>query len=189
MGRRPGAGSPPQCSGRHAAQPSLAGLRLVPVPGVQLCACTAANVNELQTLIMSVLPVRYPKSFYKSILSDPRLCRYARSDGRLVAAIVLQREGGKRRQPPSDMTVMLICVLAAYRRQGIGSLLLADMAETVCNEPDLAAGVEGLGLHVHVANSEARAFYGAIGFRSVERVEGYFPHLLPPDGLKLRLEL
>jgi ribosomal protein S18 acetylase RimI-like enzyme len=155
-------------------------------PGVQLCTCTAADIGELQMLSTSVLPVRYPKSFYESILADTRLCRYARCDGKLVGAIVMTWVRNQQHQQENQMGVALICVLAPYRRQGIGTLLLADMAHRIRTEPDLAAKIDEIYLHVHVANAEARAFYRSMGFEAVERLNGYYPHLKPTAALKLR---
>jgi ribosomal protein S18 acetylase RimI-like enzyme len=152
-------------------------------------ACSASSIDALRLLNMSLFPVQYPKSFYRGILKDPRLCHYARCDDTLVGAIVVQRERDKKRQPTTCMEVALIGVLALYRRRGIGRQLMAEVTWVLRTEVDLAAEIRSICLHVHVVNTEAQSFYASLGFTVAGEVDGYYPRLSPTTALKLRLAL
>lgn len=63
----------------------------------------------------------------------------------------------------------LLAVDPAHRRRGIGRRLLTWLEESA-----LTAGTFRIGLELRALNEAARAFYGALGYRELERVPGYY---------------
>ena len=65
--------------------------------------------------------------------------------------------------------LLLLAVLPAYRRCGIGSSLL-QWLEKSC----LTAGIRHVGLEVRAGNRVAREFYARAGYRYMGHVSGYY---------------
>jgi ribosomal protein S18 acetylase RimI-like enzyme len=63
----------------------------------------------------------------------------------------------------------LLAVDPAHRRRGVGRRLLQWLEETA-----LTAGTFVVGLEVRAGNEAARAFYCALGYRELGRIEGYY---------------
>ena len=63
----------------------------------------------------------------------------------------------------------LLAVDPAHRRQGVARKLIAWLEETA-----LTAGTFIVGLELRATNEIALAFYGALGYRELGRVSGYY---------------
>lgn len=66
--------------------------------GVEFCPCgTAACFEELRTLNEGLLPtMRFPKSLYRALRQEPRLCWLARSGGVAIGAMAARIETDRR---------------------------------------------------------------------------------------------
>ena len=65
--------------------------------------------------------------------------------------------------------LVLMAVTPAFRRRGIGRQLLAWLIESA-----QVAGMASLHLELRAGNTEALAFYGALGFSPTLRMSGYY---------------
>jgi [ribosomal protein S18]-alanine N-acetyltransferase len=63
----------------------------------------------------------------------------------------------------------LLAVAPAHRRRGIARRLVAWLEETA-----LTAGTFIIGLELRAGNDAARAFYGALGYREIGQIPGYY---------------
>lgn len=79
---------------------------------------------------------------------------------------------------------MTLGVLAAYRQLGLGSAILRAILQDA-----RARGTAAIGLHVHVSNTGARAFYEHRGFHVHGTVHNYYRRISPNAALLLQLDL
>lgn len=63
----------------------------------------------------------------------------------------------------------LLAVDPAHRRRGVARRIMTWLEETA-----LTAGTFIVGLELRASNQEAFAFYGALGYRELGRVSGYY---------------
>jgi ribosomal-protein-alanine N-acetyltransferase len=63
----------------------------------------------------------------------------------------------------------LLAVDTAHRRRGVARRIMTWLEETA-----LTAGTFIVGLELRATNQEAFAFYGALGYRELGRVSGYY---------------
>ena len=87
---------------------------------VRLGSLTKDNVNQLKKLAYAVFPIQYSSNFYQKLLAekDENLIRLAYVSDNVVGALATRIE------PDNKVHIMILGVLFAYRRQGIGKLLL-----------------------------------------------------------------
>jgi ribosomal-protein-alanine acetyltransferase len=78
--------------------------------------------------------------------------------------------------------LLLFAVVAANRRQGVGSALLSWLEKTA-----LTAGTGLIYLEARMRNTEARAFYQKHGYREIARVRGMYRGV--EDGVRLAKDL
>ena len=69
----------------------------------------------------------------------------------------------------SDAHLHLLAVEAKHRRQGVGRAML-DWLEKSCR----VAGMQAIRLELRAGNRGAQAFYAALGYEPVGRIEGYY---------------
>src|SRR5262245_2261265 len=65
--------------------------------------------------------------------------------------------------------LLLLAVRDSYRRQGIGTALIAWFERTA-----LVAGIGVIRLEARLSNHDARAFYRHLGYEEVTTVRGYY---------------
>lgn len=104
---------------------------------------------------------------YGSRIADAgRVVLIAEADGGLVGFVdvLLERheDEGTYHQPGIEGYVEELIVSASYRRRGVATALMVA-AEAWVGE----SGGHALFLDAHITNAEARAFYGAIGYREL----------------------
>jgi ribosomal protein S18 acetylase RimI-like enzyme len=91
-------------------------------------------------------------------------CRGLLLPAKVVGTVTLARRG----EPPEARPVVhWLCVSPAYRRQGVGKMLLTALEGTVWD-----AGERQVWLETHVAWAEALRLYEALGYVRVEPAEG-----------------
>jgi ribosomal-protein-alanine N-acetyltransferase len=97
-------------------------------------------------------------------------------DGNRLAGFILAQYGDE------SVHIALLGVAREYRRQGIGRRLVQWVEETAT-----VAGLFLVRLEVRVVKRDARFFYGSLGYRETDRVEGYYSGL--EDAIKLSRDL
>jgi ribosomal-protein-alanine N-acetyltransferase len=89
--------------------------------------------------------------------------------------VVMARDGasslgfGIMKYHDDEAHLLLLAVRADHGRQGIGSALVAWLEKTA-----LVAGVGQVYLEARAANSQARLFYRALGYREIQQLPGYY---------------
>jgi ribosomal-protein-alanine N-acetyltransferase len=74
-----------------------------------------------------------------------------------------------KREPRKILHIVTIDVVEAWRRRGVGSVMM-DAAEQWARENELCL----IGLETAQDNLVAQRFYGRRGYRKVDKVEGYY---------------
>lgn len=87
----------------------------------------------------------------------------AEEEGKIAGFLIAQRE------PRKILHIVTIDVLQAWRRRGVGSLLM-DAAEQWASERDLRL----IGLETAEDNAAAQRFYAARGYRKVDEIAHYY---------------
>ena len=149
---------------------------------VDFCSITEKNVLQVRVINELAFPISYSDKFYTE-LAVPRTPPRARAitvAETIVGAVSFRLEPTlpDSERKGSRMYIMTLSVLEAYRRIGLGSLLL-DFALEQCR-----ANVEivEIYLHVHTENPDAIEFYKKRGFDvDPERVANYYSKLDKPD--------
>jgi len=155
---------------------------------VTLATVNKANVGQLRVLNTTILPVRYSDAFYKDVLKDEKLIRYAQHNDATIGAVACREEKSSEDGGPS-LYVMTLGVLAPYRRLKAGHALLTYVLD-LCRDEKALAHIERIHLHVQVSNDDAIAFYAKYGFAVVgDVVENYYVRLEGDDGRARKLQL
>ena len=158
---------------------------------VSLGDVNIANVKQLQTLNVSSLPVRYSDKFYRDLLTNgnEKYQKFACWNGFTIGAVCARVEkheaveGVEAQQ--NRLYIMVINVLAAYRRRGVASVLLNYVLEEASKDESITQ----VYLHVQTSNVEAKDFYLSKGFVQVGIIEGYYKRIEPPDCFILQMDL
>jgi ribosomal protein S18 acetylase RimI-like enzyme len=87
----------------------------------------------------------------------------AEEAGEIVGFLIAQRE------PHKILHIVTIDVVEAWRRRGVGSVLM-DVAEQWARDHELGL----IGLETAQDNLVAQRFYAARGYRKVDKVEHYY---------------
>eukprot|EP00392_Amoebophrya_sp_AT5.2_P013723 g13852.t1 len=77
--------------------------------------------------------------------------------------------------PGTQLYIMTLSLLPAYRKRGIASALLKFLLEAATKEPQL----KKVSLHVQTGNDVALEFYKKHGFRVEKTVENYYDKISP----------
>jgi ribosomal protein S18 acetylase RimI-like enzyme len=90
-------------------------------------------------------------------------CVIADAEGKIAGFLVTAHENGVG-------SIVTIDVLAAYRRQGVATLLIEE-----CERRLAAAGVRTIDLETATDNTSAIAFWQKHGYRTVQVQKEYYP--------------
>lgn len=153
------------------------------------------NIPSLKRLTSLLLPIPYPDSFYKQIISEEvdrsltllAFWRPPDKDGAsraqephdvLVGAIrgrLLSTVEGMPRKDGPILYISTLTVLSPYRNLGIASYLLNDTLRTAVND----YGATTVGAHVWETNIEALEWYKQRGFKEIFYDPSYYSKLNP----------
>lgn len=167
----------------------------------QLGHVNEANLQQIRMLNISTLPVRYSDNFYRDLITNytNKYLQFAFYNGFVVGSICARVESLESK-PPTDtestpevdtdtpttekkkLYIMILNVLAPYRRRGIASELLQFVTDKAVEDPE----IEEVYLHVQVNNEEAKDFYQSHGFKQSEVIRGYYKNIDPPDCFLLK---
>lgn len=113
-----------------------------------------------------VTPRPWNEPEFAALLAEPSILSVELPDGFALGRVVLD-----------EAEVLTIAVNPAARRNGIGSLLLANLLDEMA-----LAGATTIHLEVAADNSAALALYASAGFAEAGRRKGYY---LRPDGQRI----
>ena len=146
---------------------------------VQLGDVNVANVEQLRTLNITSLPVRYTAKFYRELVEQipKEYLKFAFWNGFAVGAVCARIE---THDIPAynKLYIMTINTLPAYRRRGIGKQLLNHVLDAAAKNPKILE----VYLHVQTSNTEAKNFYEAQEFICYETIPNYYKKIEPPGG-------
>ncbi len=101
--------------------------------------------------------------------------RVLRSIGDAATNVALARHAGRRagfgimKYHDDEAHLLLLAVLPAHARRGVGSALMAWLERVA-----LEAGIGQVYLEARVTNGAARAFYRRLGYLEIQTVPGYY---------------
>jgi N-alpha-acetyltransferase 50 len=149
---------------------------------VEIGDVTPANIEQLKTLNVSALPVRYSTKFYKDLLNNvpPQYIKFAFWNGFTVGAICCRVEDHKNEETGTKgkrLYIMTLSVLPAYRRRGVARFLVDHVLTSAAKDNS----INDVYLHVQTSNEDALGFYEKLGFLKGEKLEGYYKRVDPPD--------
>nr|ACO15384.1 N-acetyltransferase NAT13 [Caligus clemensi] len=137
--------------------------------GLQFQVVDTSNLSDFKKLCLILFPVRYPPSFFKSLIAgkmdsgDSCGGSLGYADGRPIGLVSWSHSDGRSH-------MLNLGVLAQHRRKGIGSRLL----EFIPPKPVIS-------LYVQSSNQEALDFYESKGFKKIRLEKSYYRRLDPPD--------
>ncbi|TIB73465.1 acyl-CoA N-acyltransferase [Wallemia mellicola] len=152
---------------------------------IDLASVTRQNIGTLRRLNGVILPVPYSDRVYEEVQS-PELEDFCKLINEAVyyndipvGSVCCRIEGGK-------LYIMILAVLAPYRRQGLGRHMLQHILKAAVSDPepiipgDKVQPRKKLGsvyLHVQKENNDALEFYKKEGFTQEEEVKDYYKRL------------
>ncbi|KEQ91924.1 hypothetical protein AUEXF2481DRAFT_49722, partial [Aureobasidium subglaciale EXF-2481] len=157
------------------------------------------NISSFERLNTLLLPIPYPRTFYKETLSDPisnhltllalwhdSPSSVASASGKVIAAIRCRILPSSSASPDDKILyISTLGVLSPFRSYGIATHLLGIMIERGIRDH----GVSAVGAHVWEAGKEAREWYAKRGFKETRLEEGYYRRLTPRGAYVLRREV
>ena len=147
-------------------------------------AITDNNVEILRKVNQACFPISYNDNFYKDVVSrrDEGLNKFAYYGGFVVGAVCTRMEPLPSDATRSQLYIMTLAVLAAYRGREVGTQLIESVLDHYeAHKDGEFASVDIIALHVQISNSDAIRFYrDRFGFAQGEMVENYYRRIDPP---------
>ncbi|UYV83100.1 NAA50 [Cordylochernes scorpioides] len=145
------------------------------IPGYVRCGgtkelgeVTSHNIRLLKRLNQVIFPVSYNDKFYKDVLEAGELAKLAYYND------IVRR-----------LYIMTLGCLGAYRRLGIGTIMLDHVLKYVQRDGNF----DSIFLHVQVNNDVAIEFYKKFGFEVIETKKHYYKRIEPADAHVLQKTL
>ncbi|XP_065903163.1 N-alpha-acetyltransferase 50-like isoform X2 [Dysidea avara] len=149
---------------------------------VELGDITPHNIKQLRKLNAAVFPIAYTDKFYKDVLELGELAKFAYFNDIVVGGVCCRVE---TEAMVKKLYIMTLGCLAAYRRLGVGTLLLKHVLTMAEQMKD----VDIIYLHVQTNNEAALEFYKKFDFFVTETKEGYYKTVEPADAYVLQKTL
>jgi ribosomal-protein-alanine N-acetyltransferase len=136
---------------------------------VRLRSATRADIDSLFDLDQLCFPpqIAYSRGEFRSLLNSPRAVSTIAEDEQILAGFAVAQTVRARGSFVGH--IVTIDVAPAFRRRGIGHLLMESLESTL-----RSAGAERLRLEVAVNNSPALRFYDGLGFVCIGQIRGYY---------------
>jgi ribosomal protein S18 acetylase RimI-like enzyme len=171
------------------------------VKNITLVPCDKSLIPSFQRLNTLLLPIPYPSTFYKEILSDPTASDLTllalwhddpssstTTPGRVIGGIrcrILSDPSTQATPKDKILYISTLGVLSPFRSYGVASWLLNVLIERGINK----YGVNAVGAHVWEHSQEAREWYAKRGFRETHLEQCYYRRLTPQGAYVLRREI
>eukprot|EP00730_Choanoeca_flexa_P013318 TRINITY_DN5188_c0_g1_i1.p1 TRINITY_DN5188_c0_g1~~TRINITY_DN5188_c0_g1_i1.p1 ORF type:complete len:163 (+),score=34.41 TRINITY_DN5188_c0_g1_i1:2-490(+) len=133
---------------------------------------TPHNVKQLQLINDISFPVSYSESFYKKAVAAGEFSKLAYYDDIVVGGVCCRKD---TTDDGSKLYIMTLGCLAAYRRLGLGKLMLDHVLKLAQDDKTVVA----VQLHVQIDNDDAIAFYKRFGFEVKETIDAYYKRVEP----------
>ncbi|KAI7859328.1 acyl-CoA N-acyltransferase [Circinella umbellata] len=140
---------------------------------------TCNNVGQLRKLNQVIFPVNYGDKFYKDVIEAGELAKLVYYNDVCVGAVCCRKE---THGDETQLYMMTLGVLEAYRKLGLGGRLLKHILEH-------ASEFSSINLHVQITNESALNFYKKNGFEVIGTEKDYYKHIEPRDAYILRRTL
>jgi len=151
-----------------------------------LKAVTNDNLKDLKKLNLLLFPdVYYSPAFYKDVLASGFYSRLAYIDENPVGMVGCSIEVEEGDGEQFDLVIMTIGVLAQYRSEGVGSLMMRHILNVAAHDDR----IRSIYLHVKVDNQLAIQFYQRFGFAVKELKKNYYVRMEPPDAYVMELKM
>ncbi|KAG9673082.1 acyl-CoA N-acyltransferase, partial [Aureobasidium melanogenum] len=171
------------------------------VNNITLIPCDKSTIQSFERLNTLLLPIPYPSTFYKEILSDPiasdltllavwhdNPSSTSTSPGKVIGGIrcrILPDPSTQATTKDKILYIGTLGVLSAFRGYGVASALLCLLIEKGISK----YGVNAVGAHVWEASPEAREWYAKRGFRETHLEPHYYRRLTPQGAYVLRRDI
>ncbi|KAH0333705.1 acyl-CoA N-acyltransferase, partial [Aureobasidium melanogenum] len=171
------------------------------VNNITLVPCDKSTIQSFERLNTLLLPIPYPSTFYKEILSDPIASDLtllaiwhdtpsssSTTPGKVIGGIrcrILPDPSTQATPKDKILYIGTLGVLSAFRGYGVASALLGMLIEKAINK----YGVNAVGAHVWEASPEAREWYAKRGFRETHLEQHYYRRLTPQGAYVLRRDI
>lgn len=171
------------------------------VKNITLVPCDKSLIQSFQRLNTLLLPIPYPPTFYKEILSYPIASDLtllaiwhddpssaSTSPGKVIGGIrcrILPDPSTQATPKDKILYIGTLGVLSAFRGYGVASWLLCMLIEKGISK----YGVTAVGAHVWEASQEAREWYAKRGFRETHLEQHYYRRLTPQGAYVLRRDI
>ncbi|CAE6512446.1 unnamed protein product [Rhizoctonia solani] len=150
-----------------------------PVARVSLASLTPNNLGTLRKLNSVLFPIRYSEKFYREVL-EPELDEFCK----LIYYNDVPVGAPYRGLGLGSMALKQVFRAAAKYNESIGDKLPIGTPpqSSVISFNSLNRKITSFYLHVHVPNTDGRAFYERFGFVERDRIAGYYRKLGSSDG-------
>lgn len=116
------------------------------------------------------------RAFTEELERDPPSLFTLKSSGQVIGFVVV-------RTLAPDMDIVDLALAEAFRRRGLGRLLLRSLLDRAAR-----GGIEKVFLEVREGNRAARHLYRGFGFEETQRRRGFYQGPVE-DGILMRLEM
>ncbi|KAI6229061.1 N-alpha-acetyltransferase 50 [Aphelenchoides fujianensis] len=139
---------------------------------IELGEITQHNLMQVKRLNEAVFPVTYNERFYQEVAERSELAKVVYFNDCIVGAVCCRLE---TKDNEKKLYIMTLGVIAAYRRFGVGGMLLNYVLELCDRDPAIKSVV----LHVQINNESALSFYERFGFKKTSTLENYYKKVEP----------
>ncbi|KAJ5632627.1 hypothetical protein N7490_008966 [Penicillium lividum] len=184
-------------------------------PCITVETVKTAHIPSLTRITSTLLPIRYPSSFYTATITDPviaSLSRVAVYHDHPVAAVSdpgaltgmdkviggircrLERQDGEtvHGREATNLYIQTLHLLSAHRGRGVAtallnSLLFSPGKENPSRVSELVKhyNISSVTAHVHETNEDALKWYVSRGFKVQDRVVEGYYRRLKPSGARI----
>ncbi|TPX63270.1 hypothetical protein SpCBS45565_g06729 [Spizellomyces sp. 'palustris'] len=144
---------------------------------------TPNNMGQLKAVNSVLFPVKYSNEFYKAALQVGEFAKLAYFNDVCVGGVICVKQADKE-TATNRLYIATLGVLAAYRRLGLGAMLL----DHILSQATLAKDKQKISevyLHVQTTNEDALEFYKHRGFDVTSTEEGYYKQGPDPNAYVL----
>eukprot|EP00053_Salpingoeca_punica_P005588 m.55441 g.55441 ORF g.55441 m.55441 type:complete len:165 (+) comp13313_c0_seq1:117-611(+) len=148
---------------------------------MELSDLSPHNLRQLKLLNSVLFPVPYTEKFYNDCVASGDLCKLVYFEDIVVGAVCCRIESDPATPGVKQLYIMTLGCLAAYRRLGVGTLMLNHVLSLAKADSSIAS----IYLHVQISNTDAVEFYKKHGFTIKETIPDYYKKTSPTEAYVL----